>query len=40
MGLISERLWIPFLVIGMLVTGSVNTLSKKVAYQTVSENHK
>ena len=40
MGLISERLWIPFLVVGMLVTGSVNTLSKKVAYQTVSENHK
>ena len=28
--------WVPVLVIGMLVTGSANTLSKKFAYQTES----
>ena len=33
----SDACWVPFLVIGMLLTGSANTLSKKVAYQTESD---
>jgi len=33
----SDACWIPFLVAGMLVTGSINTLAKKIAYQTESE---
>ena len=33
----SDACWIPFLVGGMLVTGSVNTLAKKIAYQTEAD---
>ena len=37
MGGVPDRCWVPFLVVGMLLTGSANTLSKKVAYQTESD---
>ena len=33
----SDKCWIMFLVGGMLLTGSINTLAKKVAYQTKSD---